>query len=324
MHINIVVLICELRFFNSSLWCQVLSISECRSLLEPQDCIRSRFFEKKRREDLFKRLRQIKHHSSKFKLIDRAIEMIPKAAFEPKSVLRIFNETIAGYSMTIKPFPIISHIQELQELERQIEDYALQKLWDALWNKPLASLAKEHIKLKTIKEIREWFEDEQNQVILDKVFVLDLHCCYIIQLPREIFQLRNLRKLDLYGNCIEVLPESIKVWKKLKKLDLGYNELTYLPHNGIKYLKTLQYFHVGGNLLNHLPRSIRSLKRLRWLNIKENNLTQLPKEIGQCIALKVLNVSKNRLLELHPDVKNLTGTKIYVTVNKVKKSGSEC
>lgn len=254
-------------------------------------------------------MRQIKSYSSGFTFIDKAIQWIPEGPFEPKSTLRIFNETIANYNITVEPLPI-SHLQELQKLEKQLEDHALQRLWDALWDQALVGLV-DRPKIKTIEEIREWFVEEKNQPILDKVFVLNLRFCNLIQLPKEIFQLRNLEELDLYGNSIEVLPESIKVWKKLRRLNLSYNELTCLPHNGIKYLKRLRDLHVRDNRLDQLPRSIRRLKRLKRLNVEQNYLTQLSQELGQCRTLEVLNIAGNEFSELSPGIKNLTALKIF-------------
>jgi Leucine-rich repeat (LRR) protein len=259
---------------------------------------------------LLERLKRIRNYSSEFKFIDKAIQQIPEGTFNPEIALTLFNKMIVSYERVIKPFPIISHLQELQDLERRLENYSLQALWDSLWRDPSLSVA-DKPKLETMEEIKEWFKNAQNRPLLDRVTTLTLKDRNIIQLPREIFQLRNLRVLDLHGNLLETLPESIKIWKKLRRLNLSRNELTYLPHNGIKHLKKLQYLHVRGNWLNALPKSIARLKKLKKLNIKENYLSKLPKGIGECIALENLDVSSNMLSELPVEIQNLTNLKKF-------------
>ena len=166
-------------------------------------------------QDYFK---QLKTYSSGFKLIDKAIQKISEDDLNPQDMLRIFNDTIAGYGKVINPFPVISCLQDLQELEKQLEDHSLKQFWEALWFDP--PLDADEPKLQTVAQKREWLEDERNQPLLDTVTILGLQGCEIVHLPKEIFKLRNLKKLYLNNNLIEVLPASIKVWTQLEKLDL--------------------------------------------------------------------------------------------------------
>lgn len=152
------------------------------------------------------RLKQLKSHISEFEFINRAVQHLPSnkdlCSFNVIDVLKKFNHTIYNYS-NVDPFPIISCVQELEKLEQKIQDHALGQLWDVLLGDS---------QLKTIAQKREWFEDENNQPLLDAVTRLKLSNCQIVRLPREIFRLRNLKKLDLSKNLIEALPESIKIW----------------------------------------------------------------------------------------------------------------
>ena len=77
-------------------------------------------------------LNQLKTHSSGFKLINKAIQMISKNGLNSQVALKIFNDTIAGYKTVINPFPVISCLQNLQELEKQLEEHSLKQLWDIL------------------------------------------------------------------------------------------------------------------------------------------------------------------------------------------------
>ena len=139
-------------------------------------------------QDYFK---QLKTYSSGFKLIDKAIQKISEDDLNPQDMLRIFNDTIAGYGKVINPFPVISCLQDLQELEKQLEDHSLKQFWEALWFDP--PLDADEPKLETVAQKREWLEDERNQSLLDTVTILGLQGCEIVHLP-EIFKLRNLKK----------------------------------------------------------------------------------------------------------------------------------
>ncbi|PWU15030.1 MAG: hypothetical protein C5B45_03395 [Chlamydiae bacterium] len=148
---------------------------------------------------------QIQIYSSGFRLIDKAIQMISKNSLNSQVALKIFNDTIAGYKTVISPFPAISCLQDLQELEKRLENHSLNQFWDVL-----SSIIDEP-QIKTVEQKREWFEDKKNQPLLDTIAILELQACGLISLPKEIYQLRNLKKLDLSQNQLEFLPESIKI-----------------------------------------------------------------------------------------------------------------
>lgn len=244
-------------------------------------------------------LSQLKTYSSEFKLINKAIQRVLKSDLKPEVAWKIFNDTIADYREVMNPFPVISCLQDLQKLEIQLEEYSLERLW-----KVLSDIINE-LQIKTIEQKRKWFEEKKNRPLLGTITVLELQVCGLISLPREMYQLRNLKKLDLSQNRIEFLPESIKIWTQLEELNLCCNELTNLPHNGIKYLTNLTNLNVSGNALKCLPRSIKYLTRLKILNLEENYLKKLPKEIGQCTSLEVLTVSSNQLSQLPKELKEL-------------------
>lgn len=238
--------------------------------------------------------------------------------------MEIFNKTIAtGYKKAIDPFPFISCLQDLQELERQLENHSLEQFWEALWFDALLDVVDEP-QAETIEQKREWFKNEENQDLLSKITYLSVNNCDIVHLPKEIFKLPSLKKLDLSLNLIEVLPESIKIWTKLKKLNLCHNNLTYLPHNGIKRLKKVKNLNISANKISSLPRSIKGLKSLTNLNAEENYLEELPKEIYRCISLENLNVSSNNLLRVPIEIKHLTSLiKFSAADNELSYSSEE-
>lgn len=257
------------------------------------------------------RLKSLKTYTSEFDLINRAIQQIPEDGnLNLPNIAKAIKKFNAVIAEIIHPWPVIPCKQEVKELEQQLkENQALGELWNAL---PIANKPQ----LKTLAQMRKWFEDEQNQPLLSIVTTLDLNDRGITHLPKEIFKLHNLRELDLSWNSIGFLPESIKMWTQLEKLDLCDNELEGL--NGIEYLKSLKELNASANRLISLPSSIGCLKKIEKLNIEGNCLTELPPEISQCTSLRVLKISGNYLPSLPIEIKDLTLlTKFYAFHNKL-------
>lgn len=105
--------------------------------------------------------------------------------------------------------------------------------------------------------------------------------------PTEIFQLPNLKVLDLSGNLIRSLPE------------------------GIGGLSGLEVLNLRANQLRELPGSIGGLLRLSRLDLEENQLASLPPELRSCDGLRVLRLSDNAFSEwpeaaLAPHIESLT------------------
>ncbi|MGB7128589.1 MAG: leucine-rich repeat domain-containing protein [Candidatus Rhabdochlamydia sp.] len=257
------------------------------------------------------RLKALKTYTSEFDLINQAIQQIPESknlnSLNVVEAIKKFNAVIAE---VIHPWPVIPCKQEVKELEQQLkESSSLEELWNAL---PIANKPQ----LKTLAQVRKWFEDEQNQPLLDTVTTLDLNNREITHLPREIFKLYNLKELDLSWNSIEFLPDLIKTWTQLVKLDLCDNELEDL--NRIEYLKNLEELNISANRFTSLPPSIGNLKNLESLNIEGNHLIELPSEVSQCTSLKILKVSGNHLSNLPIEIKGLVSLiKFYAFHNQL-------
>ncbi len=174
------------------------------------------------------KLSELKNYTSEFELIDHAIQQIPASeglhSLNVIEVLRNFNHMIEGYNKTVDPLPIVSCVQEVEELEQQLNEHYqfLGMLWAALpiSDKPL---------LETVTQIRAWFEDAQNQSVLDTVTTLDLKDCELTQISKELFKLRNLESLNISANKLSRLSSSIGQLKNLKKFKAEANYLTELP-----------------------------------------------------------------------------------------------
>lgn len=77
----------------------------------------------------------------------------------------------------------------------------------------------------------------------------------LVQLPKSLFELTNLRELSLYDNKLRALSPDIRKLKNLEHLTLHANELTELPAE-IGELERLKILNLFGNQLAKLPQEI--------------------------------------------------------------------
>ncbi|NEZ60803.1 COR domain-containing protein [Adonisia turfae] len=126
---------------------------------------------------------------------------------------------------------------------------------------------------------------------------LDLRSSKLVELPSEIGQLTNLKKLVLRGNQLSELPPEIGHLINLEILDLRSNRLLELPSE-IGQLTNLKKLAASQNQLIELPSEIGQLQNLELLDLRSNKLVDLPPEIGQLTSLTILALNKNQFLEL--------------------------
>jgi len=157
------------------------------------------------------------------------------------------------------------------------------------------------MKKKSIDKILKWFSMMENEEYvfpktkeeLFKLKRLDL-CCFCSRVPKEISQVKNIKKLTVNVRGIDgPLPKQIKYFKNLEELDLG---LTYLKkiHPNLYKLKKLKKLNLAGNFFNEIPKGISSLKDLEELNLGLY-FGELPKDIVQLKKLKKIEISSNKL-----------------------------
>ena len=151
------------------------------------------------------------------------------------------------------------------------------------------------MKKKSIEKILKWFKSMENEEYklpktkkeLFKLERLDL-CCFCHRVPKEISQIKNIKKLVINIRGIDgTLPKEIKYFKHLEELILG---ITYLKkiHANLYKLKKLKNLDLAGNFFNDIPKGISALKNLEELNLGLY-YGELPKDIVQ---LKKLNIKK--------------------------------
>ena len=87
------------------------------------------------------------------------------------------------------------------------------------------------------------------------------------EFPDELFELSNLRVLDLSGSYFEQLPQSIENLYQLEVLDLGNSNIDTFP-NAICNIKSLKKLYLGGTKISSLPNCIGYLENLEILDLK--------------------------------------------------------
>ena len=106
------------------------------------------------------------------------------------------------------------------------------------------------MKKKSIEKILKWFKSMENEEYkfpktkkeLFKLERLDL-CCFCHRVPKEIAQLKNIKKLTVNVRGIDgALPKQIKYFKNLEELNLGLTYLKKIHPNLYKLKKLRKYF----------------------------------------------------------------------------------
>lgn len=91
---------------------------------------------------------------------------------------------------------------------------------------------------------------------LTRLSRLILHNNHLETLPRELWQLSNLRELNLGYNNIKTLSPEISRLQLLEELYLHENQISFLPGQ-IGQLRRLQVLDVTGNKLRCIPAGLR-------------------------------------------------------------------
>ena len=139
------------------------------------------------------------------------------------------------------------------------------------------------------------------------------------EIPKVIFLMTNLKRLEAKGADIRKISEEIKNLNKLEYLDLRDNfDLMELPDviGELKELKTLDISVCG---LKKLPKSFCKLTKLEVLHLQHNELTELPDNFGDLKCLRKLDLEGNRLQTLPESFKNLSQLKsLLISRNRLE------
>ncbi len=152
------------------------------------------------------------------------------------------------------------------------------------------------MKKRDINKILKWFnnmENEEYSFPKTKKELFELRelylCCICERVPKEISQLKNLKKLIVNISGIDgPLPKQIKYFKHLEELNLGITYLNKL-HVNLYKLEKLKKLYLAGNFFNVIPKGISRLKNLEELDISLY-CGKLPKDIVKLNKLNKLTM----------------------------------
>lgn len=139
------------------------------------------------------------------------------------------------------------------------------------------------------QKIKEIPHDIQELPELKRIILPGHH---LMTLPDEIGKLKHLEWLNLYDNRINALPETVGDLVGLRWLFLRDNFLETLPHS-IGNLKSLIRLNLSNNQLRYIPEEVGTLPMLDELNLNNNSLTDLPESLGELKRLTRLYIKDN-------------------------------
>jgi internalin A len=163
----------------------------------------------------------------------------------------------------------------------------------------------------------------------------------LFEVPDSVFELHQLRAIDLRGNNLSSVPYRIKELTDLIMLDLRGNPLKSLPDQpglivdwstlirckdsavagqvaGIRFdsdsdslpeeilsLPSLELLDLGGQGRSSLPDGVADLSCLRHLDLSSNLFTSIPNEVYDLRSLRTLDISDNPISEISVDLLRL-------------------
>lgn len=132
-------------------------------------------------------------------------------------------------------------------------------------------------------------------------------------LSKNINKLTKLEKIDVSGS-FKVLPDEIGDLKNLTTINIPSIKISKLP-NAIGKLKNLKILKASFCELIKLPESIGDIEKLEYLDLGFNKIEKLPKSIHKLINLKELNLNNNNLSELPSSIGNLSSLELLELAN---------
>ncbi len=146
----------------------------------------------------------------------------------------------------------------------------------------------EELELSDIRELDTKKELPAELGNLSNLKKLEIKYSQITKLPAEIGRLKKLEELEFYKcKSLKELPSAIGDLINLKKLDLTFSSFESLPEE-IGNLENLEELHVFSNNVNTLPATLTKLKKLKKLRLAED-WKELPSVVYQLENLEELN-----------------------------------
>jgi internalin A len=113
-------------------------------------------------------------------------------------------------------------------------------------------------------------------------------------LPTELQALKNLKRLDISGICLDGLPDWLAQLPCLETLIAIRSELSAIPDT-LAQSPTLQSLSLSSNQISVIPDALAQCSALQSLNLSSNQISVIPDALAQCSALQSLNLSSNQI-----------------------------
>lgn len=124
----------------------------------------------------------------------------------------------------------------------------------------------------------------------DSVYVLQLRFKRLKKIPPQVFEMRNLRRLDLGRNFIDSIPPEIGLLTNLQELDLRRNRIRIVPPE-MGQLTELRILNLSRNPILELPDQMSTLTKLEELILWCTGIISLPPSfVALDASLKVLDL----------------------------------
>lgn len=118
---------------------------------------------------------------------------------------------------------------------------------------------------------------------------------FIESLPMWLFDMTNLKFINIQGNQIHEIPIQIGCLLNLEFLDFSKNHIKVIPLSIFK-LTRLKCLNLSENEIEYLPPCVGELKQLEVIDLSRNQLNRVPVELAKCTSLLEVNFSGNRRL----------------------------
>lgn len=195
-------------------------------------------------------------HLKILKLMGNNIRRIPNEISELKSLTHLYL-----YQNKIKSIPI-EYLKEMYSLEcldlgENFVDY-----------KEVQNLYKELEKLKDYNKLKNKIEK------LDSSKDFFHFWGNTKKIPKELFNLTNLKTLSISGTNITEIPKEISKLKNLERLSFSGNKLSSLPEEIYK-MENLKYVDFDNNEFSEFPDKLLNLKNLESISFNYNKIEKI-------------------------------------------------
>lgn len=136
--------------------------------------------------------------------------------------------------------------------------------------------------------------------------------CNFKEFPSILFELENLKNIDISSNDISILPEKISILKKLDYLKIDNTKIKEIP-DSIELCVSLREIHAKNSYLETIPETIGKLENLEYLYCPGTRLKIIPENLLCCSKIKIIDVEKTYVEKL-PNLGVLTNLKLIDTI----------